>query len=439
MSALSSPTPAPSQPLKPVRVQKPEESPSKSRWAMIIVGVVVLVVAGVYGYQQWAKQVASKSSATLMVKTAKAVVGPLDVRLRMTGQTSARNFVNVTTPLMRGPESRGSMTLLKLVSGGALVKKGQLIVDIDAQSIQDHIDDIRDTVAAAENDIKKRKSEQSVEWETMQQTLRVTKASFEKARFDAKPSEIRTPIERELMKLSVDESDARYKQQVGDVDQRKLSQAAEIKILELTLERHRRHLARHEHDLTAFRIFSPMNGLAVMGSVWRGGDMAQFQEGDQVYPGQPIMKVVDPSSMQVEATVSQADSGELRIGQRVRIGVDAFKDLNLNGRVYSIGALAVGGWRQNNYIRSVPIRVMVEGTDPRLIPDLSAHADVLLETIPSQLQVPISGVTEEGGKATVQVRGGIGWATRGVTLGKRNNTNVAITSGLKAGEEIRLN
>jgi multidrug efflux pump subunit AcrA (membrane-fusion protein) len=389
-------------------------------------------------YFAWNRANAPKADAVTF-KTAKAFTGPLEATLRMAGQTSARNFVNVTTPLLRGPESRDRLTLLKLVPGGARVRKGELIAQIDAQTAEDHIDDLADTVSAAENDIQKRKAEQAVEWESMQQTLRVAKAQFEKARLDYQVAEIRTPIERELLKLSMDEAEARYKQQQNDIAQRQRSQAAEMKILEITLDRHHRHVNRHKHDLKAFTIFAPMNGLAVMNTIWRGGDMAQFQQGDMVAPGQPIMKVVDPSSMQVEASVSQADSGDLRLGQRVRIGFDAFKEMSLTGKVYSIGALAVGGWRQNNYIRSVPVRVMIEGADPRLIPDLSAHCDVILETTPNQLQVPLAGVREDKGKATVLVHAGDGWADRAVTLGKRNNSNVAVLAGLNAGDEIRLN
>lgn len=438
MSAMSSPAPAPVQsPAKPAPVRRPEPESGSRRW--MVLGVVVLLLIGaVAAYRQWMKPAAPTGTA-VAVRTAKAFVAPLDVTLRLAGQTSARNFANVVTPILRGPENRGNLTLLKLVKSGAPVKKGELIVEIDSQSVQDHIDDLKDTVQTAENDIQKRKAEQAVEWEAMQQTLRVSKAASDKARLDYKPAEIRTDIERELLKLSVDEAEARYKQQLADVEQRRLSQASEIKILDITLDRHKRHMGRHEHDLKQYTIYASMDGLAVMSTTFRGGDMAQFQQGDQVYPGQPVMKVVDTKSMQVEGSVSQSDSSALRLGQRVKIGLDAFKDLNFTGRVYSIGALAIGGWRQNNYIRTVPVRVMIEGSDPKLIPDLSSHCDIILETVPDQLQVPLAGVREENGKAMVMVRSGETWTSREVTLGKRNATNVAIASGLKAGEEVRLN
>jgi len=437
MSALSSPAPAPvHQPGKPVIVLKPEPPNKNRKW--LILGAVLLIAIGAFAaYQVFAKQ--TQTVAGPAVRTAKAFVGPLAVTLRMTGQTSARNFANVITPRLTGPEARASLTLLQVAKSGTQVRKGDLLAQIDAQSIQDHLDDLYDTVAAAQNDIRKRKAEQSVESESLQQTLLVAKSSFDKARLDHQAAEVRTPIERELLKLSMDEGESRYKQQLGDVDQRRRSQASEMRILEITLDRHQRRVKRHEHDLTVFTIKSPMDGLVVMNTVWRGGEMAQLQQGDIVSPGMPILKVVDLSSMQVEGSINQSDSDALRISRPAQIGLDAFKDLHFGGKVNSIGALAAGGWRSSNWIRTVPVKIAIEGADARLIPDLSAHCDVLLETVPNQLQVALAGVHEEGGKATVMVRDGDSWTERAVTLGKRNNTSVAIASGLAAGDEIRVN
>ena len=84
--------------------------------------------------------------------------------------------------------------------------------------------------------------------------------------------------------------------------------------------------------------------------------------------------------MQVEGSVNQAESSEFRVGQVAKIKFDAFPGMEFNGKVYSIGALAAGGLRSASaYIRNVPIRVKIEGSDPRLIPDLSASADVVIE------------------------------------------------------------
>ena len=435
MSAIPAPTPSRTPPApKPVAVPAP---PKKSRGWIGVVVFLAVVAGAVFAYRALTRPTQPKPAAAA-IKTAKAAIAPLEVTLRVSGQTSARNFATVTAPLLRGSENRGSLVLLDLANSGSFVKKGQLIARLDAQAAQDHIDDLKDTIAQAANDIQKRQAEQKVEWETMQQTLRVAKASYDKAKLDYSAAEVKVDLERELLKLSMGEAEARYKQQQRDIDFRKASQASELRILELTLARHKQHIGRHEHDLVRYTITAPMDGLVVMSSVFRGGEMMQIQQGDQVWPGQQILKVVDTRNMQVEGSVSQADSGDLRVNQLARIGLDAFPDLHFSGKVYSIGALAVGGWRQNYFVRAVPVRVQIQGADPRLIPDLSAHADIVLETVPNQLQVPAGTVQEENGKAFVNVKTAGGFERREVKLGKRNFTHIAVVSGLQAGDEVRL-
>ena len=181
-----------------------------------------------------------------------------------------------------------------------------MIASIDSQSMQDHVDDLTDTIEAAKADIKKRQAEQSIEWDTLEQTIRVTKAEADKARLDYGVAEVRTDIERQLLKLNLDEADARYKQALGDLNLKKASFAAEIKILEYTLERHTRHRDRHARDVEAFKMYAPMDGLVVMSPIWRGNEMGVVQVGDRVGPGQGFMKIVNTKSMQVEGTINQS-------------------------------------------------------------------------------------------------------------------------------------
>lgn len=380
-----------------------------------------------------------KPAAINDVHTAIATVGPLDRLMRLTGQTSARNFATVTAPMLRGPETGKALVLMKLVSPGARVKKGELIAQIDAQSTQDHIDDVADSVKQAQSDIRKRKAEQQVEWEALQQTLRTARSAMEKARLDAKTTVLLTEIERELLKLNLEEAEARYEQLQKDLAFHKAANDAEIRILELTQERQQRHHDRHMVDLVKFTIYAPMDGLAVMQQTWRGGEMGQIQEGDQLGPGQAFMKVVNTSSMQVEAKANQAESSDLRIGQPVTVRLDAFPGLQFNGRIYSLGALAVGGWNQSNYIRTIPVGIQIEGSDPRLIPDLSAAADVLIGRTGSVLSIPLAAVRERNGLATVLARNGDVFEERPVTLGIHNTEQVAVLSGLAAGAEVKLN
>jgi hypothetical protein len=56
--------------------------------------------------------------------------------------------------------------------------------------------------------------------------------------------------------------------------------------------------------------------------------------------GRELLKIVDPSSMQLEATANQAEARQLRVGLPATIELDAFRGVSFLGTVYSIGAMA---------------------------------------------------------------------------------------------------
>jgi Cu(I)/Ag(I) efflux system membrane fusion protein len=181
-----------------------------------------------------------------------------------------------------------------------------------------------------------------------------------------------------------------------------------------------------------------MDGMVVMQTTYRGGDMYQIRVGDRVAPGQPFMRVVDPASMQLDATMSQVESEVIRLGQRATVRFDAFPDILVKGHVKAVGALAIGGRRVNFNVRSVAVRLGLETVDPRVIPDLSASADVATETPAGGLIVPREALSGSGGRSIVYVKQGGAFVLREVELAGITNTHAAILSGIQEGEEIAL-
>ena len=436
MSAIVNPSPAPTQTPERLAPQRVPPSPAwHSRWKWGWVALTLLVAAAANFAFRGKPQ---ESVAQTAIRTAKVAMGPLETVLRVSGTTAARDFASITAPMMRGPDAGRNLILIKLAAAGTFVKKGELVAQIDAQPIKDHIDDLDTLVSQAEADIKKRRAEHAIEMETLRQTLRAAQAAWDKAKLDAKASEIRTSIDQELLQLSVDEAAAQYKQLQAEVATTEEKQRSEIRILEYTRARHALHRDRHKRDLQKFTIMAPIGGLVVMQSIWRSGDFGQIQAGDQVWPGQPFMKLVNPSSMQLEAGVNQAESEAMQIGQTARLSFDAFPDLHLNGRVVAVGAMGVGGWRENYYIRNIPVRVAIQNIDARVIPDLSASADVSLGRKERVLVAPLAAVESEGGKDIVFVKQRDRFVPRQVELGARNYTQVEILAGLSDGDEVAL-
>ncbi|MDQ6706779.1 MAG: hypothetical protein M3Z85_12485, partial [Acidobacteriota bacterium] len=269
MSAIHQPSPAAPLPERtspqavPPRVPaEPWRKPSrKGVWLGLIAVLAVLAMAGAWFATH------RPSAATVAysgLRTVKVMAGPAVRIMRVSGSTAARNFASLTAPMMRGPDSGRSLVLISLAKSGSIVKKGEFIAQIDAQSIKDHVDDINSQVQQAESDIKKRRAEQAIEMENLRQSLRVAKSDLEKAKLDAGAADIRTDIDKEILRLAVEEADATYKALAINLVTTEQKQKSEIRILEYTKDRHTRHRDRHRHDVDRFTMQAPIGGLVVM-------------------------------------------------------------------------------------------------------------------------------------------------------------------------------
>jgi HlyD family secretion protein len=183
-----------------------------------------------------------------------------------------------------------------------------------------------------------------------------------------------------------------------------------------------------------------MNGQVVLKTIRRQGQQFQVQVGDQLSPGQPFMRVVDLSKLQLDATMNQVESEHVHIGQPATVHFDAYPEIVLTGKVDAVGTIAVPGSRwSNNYVRQIPVRIALDNNrDPRVFPDLTASADVVVADEGEALLLPREAVHEARGKSVVYVKQGDTVMPREVELGATNNTQVSVLSGVQAGEEIVL-
>jgi len=388
-------------------------------------------------YLRSARETGAARTVLAATRTATIERGNLDVRLRVAGSTTATDFANITAPRLRGPEA-GPMVVLRLAEAGAMVKPGDVVLEFDPQSMKDHLDDTIDGLRDRQNDVAKRKVSNELQMENLRQSLRVAKAAVDKAALDYKTLDVRTDIDRELLRLALEEAQAAYKEMLAEVSLREQSLAADLRNAEISMRMEELHVERHENDLTKLVIRAPIPGMVVLQTMFRpGGDQVTVAVGDRMGPGQPVMKIINPEKMMVEGTVNQAEVTRLKIGQEAIIGLDAFPDASYRGKVYSIGAIGVGSRRENYYIRNIPVKVQIENPDRRVIPDLSAFANILTDRQENVLLAPASAVGEENGKQYVYVRTPKGFEKRAVQAGLTNGVQTAILEGLKEGDVVR--
>jgi HlyD family secretion protein len=421
-------------PERPLNLPKPvKQTGFPARWPMYALLAVLVLAAAWFLRPQPRKTVAATSVSTVRVAR-----GVIRNTLRLGGSISARRFMNIGAPVLQAPDTGRGLTLTFLAASGTHVKEGQLIAEIDSQDIQDHLVDVEASVSQGHLDIARRKAQLVAQMEGLHQRLRVAKATWERARQDARAAPAANPITQEILRLAVEEYQEAYQEAAKQIPLTEERQLADLKLYELSSEYDVRHLNRHLLDFRRCSIRSPMDGMVVMQTTYRGGQMNQIKVGDRLSPGQPFMRVVDPASMELDATMNQSESEIVRLGQRAVVRFDAFPEIVVKGRVQSVGALALGGRRVNFNVRSIAVRLVLETVDPRVIPDLSASADVATLEPAGGLIVPREALSGSGGKTIVYVKQGDAFVPREVEIAGATSTQAAIVSGIQEGEEIAL-
>ena len=377
--------------------------------------------------------------------------GPFVKTLRLTGLVESIHFYNVAAPRLVGTTGPGSNTLIitRLMPSGAQVAAGQLLVEFDRQNQLKAAIDRRSEHRDLEEQIRKKRAEHEQARARDDTELTVAANAVENARLELKKNAYLGRIDQEKNEQRLEEALAKQKQLKATFDLKRRAEQAELRILEILRDRAYRAMKSAEDNATRMVVTSPIAGMVVLRMVWRPSGQVEIQEGEEARPGMPVMQVVDPASMQVRVKVNQADVHGLHVGQPAQISLDAYPDLRFHGRVEQVtpvGTTSMLTTRVRNFVAIVSI----EGSHPKLLPDLSAAIDVELERKDNVIVVPRDAVAaaprssqREGGREretdafTVRVLDGGRIRPRAVTLGPMNDYEVIVASGLEPGATVQ--
>ena len=197
------------------------------------------------------------------------------------------------------------------------------------------------------------------------------------AELEMRKNEVLSRIDAEKNKLNLEEARARVEQLRSTFDLRLKAREAELRVLEIQRDRAAAAMRHAERNAERMSVRSPLDGIVVLNTIWKNGQMGEVVEGDEVRPGVPFLQVVNPNTMMVRARVNQADVRALRISQPVTVNLDAYSQLSFPGRVESIAAIGLTS-SLSQKIRYFTVLVSIQGSAPQLLPDLSAAVDVEL-------------------------------------------------------------
>jgi HlyD family secretion protein len=357
--------------------------------------------------------------------------------LRLNGMVEAVQATTISVPRLAG-QNTPSLVVTRLIRAGAAVKPGDLLVEFDRQDQLKNALDRRVELSDLEQQIRKKEAEERAARAKDESELKQAESAEGRARLELVKNEFLPKIQAEKNDQALEEAIAKLAQLKKTFDLKRKAAEADLHILQIRRDRAENAMKQAESNAEKMAVLSPIGGMAVVRSIWKSNTMAEIQEGEEVRSGMPVVDVVNPSMMRVRSKVNQADINELKVGQSVRMGLDAYPNLSFNGRVAQISPLAVRSTLSAK-VRTFIVLIDVEGSHPNLMPDLTASLDVELSRLPRALVVPRDSIRSDGGKTFVSLRAGSRFEDRAVTVAEMSAHEAVISNGLDEGVTITRN
>ncbi len=408
---------------------------SGTRRRRIIINIVLLAVlaGGAYAGYRYTNQVEKVEVAVARVRRS-----PFVISVKTRGEIKSVRSVTLTAPQVPSPR------IVRLAESGRPIKKGDVVVEFDAaQQEQNYLDNVTN-VRTADSEIVQTKASHQIVKEQDSINQMTANYNVERAKLDASKAEVVSAIEGAKSEIDVGVSQGDLGEVTTTIEAHKKTQQADLDRLQQKKDKTLRDAARTKSYLSRMVLRAPNDGIVNLLPNFRasgsfGSAPPAFKEGDQAWTGAAIAEIPDLSEMRIELKLDEVDRGKMKLGQNVKIRVDAIADRELNATLDWISPIAAVNFKGMGLTeKTFPARATLKNLDPRLRPGMSASAEVVIESEPNTLLIPVRASFMNRGKPSVYVQKGDQFIVRPIQVGKRNDTDIIVLKGLKEGEQVAL-
>lgn len=281
---------------------------------------------------------------------------------------SATGTVNAITTVSVGTQVSGTIKSL-FVDFNSRVVRGQLLAQIDPSTFEAQVAQARANLMLTQANLEKSKV-----------ALRDTLTTFERNKI--------LYGKNFIAKSDLDISETTY-----------LSALAQIKASEAQVEQTRAALSLSQTNLRYTQIVSPVNGTVISRNIDVGQTVAaSFQTPTLFSIAQDLTK------MQINTDIDEADIGRIQLNQPVTFTVDAYPEINFQGKVSEIRNAPTTVQNVVTY----DVMVNVDNPDLKLKPGMTTNVSIIIDDKKGILRIPNAAL-----RVKLPVSAGVGKPPKG--------------------------
>ncbi len=442
-----------------------------STWIVVLVIAFMLVAGGVVGYFL----LADDSSLGEEPLLAEAIKGEFVHDVVDQGAVESSNNVEIKCTVKA--RDRAGTIILSVIPEGTMVKKGDEVVQLDSSALeaerdqqQINLNTSRALKEQAENSVNAAKTALEEyrdglflqELKGIEAEILVAQENYRRAveyaryseRLAAKGYVTQLQLEADLFAVEKAETDKQIAEKKRDVlnqftrDKNLKTLQSELNTAEAKFKAEvhsyaleEKKLQELEEAIAGCTIYSPEAGQVVHANTFSGRGNAEFvvEEGASVREGQSIIRIPDPTQMQVKTSVNEARVTLIDVGMPATITFEAFANQEFRGEVVKVNQYAEpSSWTSGN-VKEYATYVKIIDPPANLRPGQTAAVEIHVEQRSQAIQVPVQALVEHEGRMFILVKVEDGYETRKVEIGSSNDKTVTIESGnLREGEQVAM-
>jgi len=289
--------------------------------------------------------------------------------LRIDGDVFARRTVALSPPPIEGI---WQFNITFLHPDGTVVEQGQPVLGFGPGQLQTTLDAKRASLTEKLSQRDKLRLELAERERNERLATEQARATRDKSQRKAsQPEDLLRGVEYRKLVVEREQNErllqlAERREALAAVQRREEARMLDAEIAQLQIE-----VEDAEQGLAALTVLAPRAGLLVHRGSWNG---EKFDVGSQVWRGQSVAEIPDPSSLAVRAQLPETDYLKVREGMPVRVLVEG-SGHTLAGRLASIGRIV----RSRSRLQPVPVIDLIvdlEGDTSRLKPGQAVRVEL---------------------------------------------------------------
>lgn len=399
------------------------------KWMRIVLPIAILAaIAGITWYNKSYKKTIQQSAIYT-----KAKKGTFEVMVSAGGELRAKKSQQILAPAIE-MQSSGlfQTTISNLVPEGTVVKPGDFVAELDRSQLGTRIKDVQAELEKVTTQLEQAKIDTAIDLRNLRDqiinlefTIEEKQLLVNQSKYEPQSVLRQAMIDKEKSERDLSQLKNKYKLTLE-------KSAAKIAEINAGIKQSQGKLQRLMELSGKFTVTAPKAGMVIYTRSWNG----KKGPGSQVSAWDPeVAELPDLSAMISKSYVNEVDVSKVRVGQDVKISVDAFPGKAYTGQVVSIAN--VGEDMRNYDTKVFEVIINIVERDSILKPAMSTTNEVKVYKFENAISVPIEAVTTDSLSYVYKLVNGK-LIKQEVLLGPSNGIEILTYCGLLEGEEIKL-